>query len=228
MLRGPPGARGGRRRREPAPTGGGSESRQAPGGRTGRAPAGGTNSHSAPESSSEGDCQGTDFPCNAPALHGLHLLQRGRRSRTRSRCRPARRRHAPAATSVAALGREADRRERPLADDHRVDELDGDVAGVRARRRASPRRRPGGRRAQSAPPCDGSSARCGSACASKNAWLAWVRSPVSSSRRSASAGAGARQATAPARCGTPEQPVAELVDALAGLGRDQHRLARRG
>ena len=39
---------------------------------------------------------------------------------------------------LAALGREPERRQRPLADDHRVHELDRDVAGVRARRRRAP------------------------------------------------------------------------------------------
>ena len=58
-----------------------------------------------------------------------------------------------------ALAREPDRRQRPLADDHRVDELDRDVAGVRARRRRVRRARPAARRARSARPSRGSSAR---------------------------------------------------------------------
>ena len=40
----------------------------------------------------------------------------------------------------AAVAGQPERRQRPLADDHRVDELDGDVAHVRARRRREPDR----------------------------------------------------------------------------------------
>ena len=57
-----------------------------------------------------------------------------------------------------ALRREPDRRQRALADDHRVDELDRDVAGVGARRSANRRAPPAGRLSRTAPPSDGSSA----------------------------------------------------------------------
>ena len=53
--------------------------------------------------------------------------------RRRSRCRRARR-AAPTCGS-GRLADSAERRQRPLADDHRVHELDGDVARVGARRR---------------------------------------------------------------------------------------------
>ena len=101
---------------------------------------------------------------------------------------------------VAALGGQPDRRQRALADDHRVDELDGDVARVRAR---------GGRarrRASSRPPRAKRSAiawhsrAMRSASAPKNAALARVRS---SQQR-------ARRARPPGRCAelTPARPPA--------------------
>ncbi len=60
----------------------------------------------------------------------------------------------------AALGRQRERRQRALADDHRVHELDRHVAGVRARRRRAPAARAAARRARSARPSRGTAARC--------------------------------------------------------------------
>ena len=69
-------------------------------------------------------------------------------------------------------GAEADRGQRPLADDHRMDELDRDVVRVRACLRRARRRRAAARRARSAPPCSGRAARSAPASPSKKRSLA--------------------------------------------------------
>ena len=76
---------------------------------------GGTNSHAAP-TAREGDGQAA----GAAAPHGRATSARRRRP---SRCRRAR-----ASSADVARRREPERRQRALADDHRVDELDRDVA----------------------------------------------------------------------------------------------------
>ena len=126
--RGPRAGRGARRRRGPAPRARGRGSRRAPGGRPGprsgaelplgsrrlegdrqtAAPPGhrvASITASPPSSAPEGDRDVVGL--------GDQLDLRGERP---------------------ALAREPDRRQRPLADDHRVDELDRDVADVGARR----------------------------------------------------------------------------------------------
>ena len=129
LPRGPPAGRGGRRTRAPAPRARGRASRPAPGARTGRRRRG-ANSHSAPASPK-----------------AIVRQPRPRASPSAARVSGSASASKPTTTSSgstvplglggerAALGREPERRQRPLADDHRVDELDRDVAGVRARRR---------------------------------------------------------------------------------------------
>ena len=132
--RGPRAGRGARRTRAPAPTAGGRRSRPAPGARTGRPP-GGSSSHSAPQAP------------NATVRHPRSRAARHRAGLVRPR-RPSRCPRGSAASSSwrrerPALGRQAERGQRALAHDHRVHELHGHVAGVRARlRRGAERQQP--------------------------------------------------------------------------------------
>ncbi len=175
----PPAGRGGRRTRARAPTARGRASRRAPGGRTGRRPAA-TNSHSAP---APGPKPIVRQPRSAARRSAARASARRPRRRTRSRCRRARR-QIELPVERAALGGQADRRQRALADDHRMDELDRDVAHVRARRRATRRARSGARRGRSARPSRGRAARCRAASTPKNA------SPARRRRSSAASGSG--------------------------------------
>ena len=132
----------------------------------------------------------------------------------------------------------AERRQRPLADDHRVHELDRDVAGVRARRRRAPRARPAARRARSARPSRGSSRAMRSASAAKNA----LARRASAARASVVAGAGpprrrasshgghrARRARRPASRATPStpSPVRALTSMRGDAGWTASRLCRK-
>ena len=148
--------RGARRRRAPAPRARGRASRPAPGATNGSRPGGCELPLGAPRARR----RSSGSPARAPIASASRDLARrvvldaDRRSRCRRR----------SAISVdldrqrPALRREPDRRERALADDHRVDELDRDVAGVGARRPANGRAPPAGRPSRTAPPSDGSSA----------------------------------------------------------------------
>ena len=84
-----------------------------------------------------------------------------------ARCPAARRAGAPARRGRPR--RQRQRRQRALADDHRVDELDRDVPRVRARLRPSRRTRPAARLARSARPSGGRARAIRSASAAKNA-----------------------------------------------------------
>ena len=136
--RGPRAARGGRRRRAPAPRARGRASRRAPGGRTGRRvrrrelPLG-----AAP---AEADRQAAALPARRSAASTSARRPRAPKAITMSSGSASR---SSLRGERPALAREPDRRQRPLADDHRMDELDGHVADVRARRgRAAERDQP--------------------------------------------------------------------------------------
>ena len=127
----------------------------------------------------------------------LELDRPGSRARRARRRAPRRSRGSPASNAIThvvrlgderdllrqrpALGGQRERGQRPLADDHRVDELDRDVARVRARRAASGRARAAGRRARSAPPARWQSRAIRSASAPKQRSPAATRSRASSS-----------------------------------------------
>ena len=122
--------------------------------------------------------------------------------------------------SVAA---KADRGQRPLADDHRVDELDRDVARVRAcLRRAAEREQPPAAR-RSARPCGGTAARSAPASASKKCSLAAARRSRSldelrqSSTERRSRDRAAHESSA-------REPVAPSLHALAGARADEQPL----
>ena len=103
---------------------------------------GGSNSHSAP-----GRARRRRSGSRARARRRAPPRHRSS-PEARSRCRPGSHTQLePAPPSGAALAGQAERRQRALADDHRVHELDRHVARVRARRRRGGRARPAGRRA---------------------------------------------------------------------------------
>ena len=113
-----------------------------------------------------------------------------------------------------ALAGQPDRRQRALADDHRVHELDRDVAGVRARRRRAPERdqpaaarealrHRGGRAARAARPRRAKNARVGLACAA----------PAARSRRAPRAAARAARAHARRLARARDRPPASRASA---------------
>ena len=128
--RGPRAGRGGRRTRAPAPTGGGSAVSTSSC-RTNGSSSGGASSHSAPAPLAEADRQAAARRRGAQRGARLRLAVLGAEGDDDVLGRAQQRdlvRERPAAPG------EPERGQRALADDHRMDELDGDVAHVRARR----------------------------------------------------------------------------------------------
>ena len=133
--RGPRAGRGARRTRARAPRARGRASRSAPGGRTGPRSAARTPT---PRRRRRRRSSGSRASARAPSRRRSRPP-----ARSRSRCRRARASRRRLALERGAFGDDAERRERALADDHGMDELDRDVAHVGAgARRASERDEP--------------------------------------------------------------------------------------
>ena len=221
--RGPRAARGGRRTRGPAPRARGRASRPAPGARTGRRPAARTPTRRRPAPKAIVRQPRSRASASAARVSGVDssapkaiddVVRLGDRLDLRGRAAPPSR-------------GEPDRRQRALADDHRVDELDRDVARVRARRRrAADRDQPAAAREALGHPV---------AAAREPLRLALEEAPRPRSSRALEqlVDAGGEAPSSPraviGRLGrarraraTAGEPLAPLVDALAGAGADQH------
>ena len=122
------------------------------------------------------------------------------------------------AVERAAVAGEPERGQRALADDHRVDELHGDVARVRPRLRASARAPPAGRRARSAPPSGG---RAGRSAPPRRAKKRSSASPRSLEQL----GARARRVGDAPRSRAPRPPAAATPAASRGTRRRPRRCA---
>ena len=213
-----PCSRGARRRRARAPRARGRASRPAPGARRvgcrrlelplGARPAR-TRSSGSRAARRRGDLA-------APTGPKAMAMSSGSRQPS---CAPARRRSAA-----------ADRRQRALADDHRVHELDRDVARVRARRRRVAERDQPAAARRSARPSRGRAARAARPRPRRSCCSPRCAPPAPASSRRPSAPSLRRPLKRAPRtlAAMAASQSRQRVDALARARADQHPLARRG